>query len=138
MSVAVDAMEDDQRHVIAIPDDEEFMEIDNVGHQAQNGMQARSETDIKAECREAVLMIFPDICPDYLEQLAVQHAYDHEALISAILDLSEKGGPLPRRATLKRKRESADVGDRLCDLRKKYDNPGWREQKKNSTYSSLA
>lgn len=130
-------MTEDQQEVIVISDGDEPMDLDDQD-QVHNKNNVKSEADIKNECRQAVLSIFPDICPEYLEDLAIQYAYDHEALISAILDQFEGGKPVPKRVSLKRKRESEDVGDRLCDLRKKYDNSEWREQKKITAYVLVA
>lgn len=113
------------------------MEVDN-WVQEHHGQNIKTETDLKTECTQAVLRIFRDVCPEYLEDLAVQHTYDHEAIISAILDQVEGGKSVPKRVNRKRKRESEDVGDRLCDLRKKYDNPEWREEKKSTAYVLVA
>jgi TRIAD3 protein (E3 ubiquitin-protein ligase RNF216) len=132
-------MANDSKEVILISDSDEAMDPDdwNQGHDRGH---VKHETDIKTACREAVLKIFPDVCPDYLETLAIEKAYDHEALITAILDQFERGKPMPKRqrVNLKRKRGSEDVGDRLCDLKKKYDNPDWRQKRKHPSYINIA
>ncbi|KAI1429932.1 hypothetical protein F5Y12DRAFT_212061 [Xylaria sp. FL1777] len=62
-------------------------------------------------CKNDVLLVFPDICPDYLTQLALLHNYKAEAVISAILDKQEKNENYPTQPDLelrsrKRKRIS--------------------------------
>lgn len=141
LSATLATMSNRQREVIALSDSDEEIEEEMDVEKRPRVHQTNSnkpETDTKTECRQAVLNIFPDICPQYLEDLAVQHAYNHETLLSAILDQVEGGKPFPKRANLKRKRESEDVGDRLCDLRKKYDNPEWRQEKKSKGYVTVA
>ncbi|KAI3322115.1 hypothetical protein HD806DRAFT_536582 [Xylariaceae sp. AK1471] len=61
-------------------------------------------------CKNDVLVVFPNICPDYLAQLALQHNYASGAVISAILDKQEKGEDYPTQAArepLSRKRKRA-------------------------------
>ncbi len=132
-------MANDKKEVIVILDGDEAMEAHD-RNQLHDISQVKHEADIKTTCTEAVLRIFPDVCPDYLETLAIQKAYDHEALITDILDQFERGKPVPKRqrVNLKRKRESGDVGDRLCGLKKKYDNPDWRQKAKHPSYVNIA
>ncbi|KAH8912926.1 hypothetical protein BR93DRAFT_871254 [Coniochaeta sp. PMI_546] len=108
-------------------------EVHDSGH-------VKHEEDVKTVCREAVLKIFPDICPNYVETLAIQNAYDHEALITAILDQFERGKAVPKRQrlSLKRKRGPEDDGDRSCDHQKKYDNAEWRQKIKHPSYINIA
>lgn len=124
---------------IVLSDRDVSMDSDHP-HHISRGTSVEHEAGIKSACREAVLSIFPDICPDHLEALAIQKGYDHEALITDILDQIERGKPVPKRqrVSLKRKRESGDVGDRLCDLKKKYDNPDWGQKRKHPKYVSTA
>lgn len=128
-------MTNEEREVVVIPDGDDEMDY-HAGRFSNDAIVVDNEGDIKTTCRDAVWKIFPDVCPAYLEDLATQHAFDHEAIISTILDQSERGKPVPRRqrVNLKRKRESEDVGERLCDLRKKYDNLEWRQKEKNPRY----
>ncbi|KAI1757223.1 hypothetical protein F4782DRAFT_218963 [Xylaria castorea] len=60
-------------------------------------------------CKNDVLVVFPDICPNYLAQLALQHSYQPDKILSAILDKQEKTGSYPMQISpesnpLKRKR----------------------------------
>jgi len=65
-------------------------------------------------CRAAVLALFPDICPHHLLNLAHEHEYDHEQIITLILDNQENGDPYPtkpREGLLKRKRNAKNDSD---------------------------
>jgi hypothetical protein len=134
-----------QQDVIVIPDeDDEFMSgedgevmyVDDDDH-ADDNINVKSEVDIRERCRDEVFAVFPDICPDYLEDVAISHAYHSESVIIDLTDRSEKE-PLPKRVSLKRKRDSEDVAERPCDLTKKYESAEWREQHKYPQYVSYA
>ncbi|KAI1104063.1 hypothetical protein F4804DRAFT_332629 [Jackrogersella minutella] len=65
----------------------------------------------KDSCRNAVISVFPDICPQYLEKLASEHDHNSNVIINTILGLQENGGSYPvkpRDNPLKRKREDDD------------------------------
>ncbi|KAI0914892.1 hypothetical protein F4823DRAFT_197309 [Ustulina deusta] len=60
-------------------------------------------------CKNDILLVFPDICPDYLTQLTLLHNYKSDAVISAILDKQERNEnyptqPVPELRSRKRKR----------------------------------
>jgi TRIAD3 protein (E3 ubiquitin-protein ligase RNF216) len=68
----------------------------------------------EVSCMNDVLFLFPNLCPDYLAQLALQHNYRSDAIISAILDKQEKGEDYPIHAaqvTLSRKRKRSTGSD---------------------------
>ncbi|OAA57067.1 ring finger protein [Niveomyces insectorum RCEF 264] len=67
------------------------------------------ENDVKSACTAAVLALFPDICPDFLQEKSQQLAYDYESIVSHILDQADNGAHYPRRPTLKRKRHSSNA-----------------------------
>lgn len=78
-------------------------------------VQAQPDDD-EVSCKNDVLLVFPEICPDYLTQLALQHSYSSGAIISAILDKQEKGEGYPTRTgpePLSRKRKRAGGRDEL-------------------------
>ena len=102
-------------------------------------------------CRRAVLALFPDICPDYLDSAMAENEYDHETLIMDILDQTERGNPYPRRQrpNLKRKRRSSQGKAAEAEAeaearakaeseaemeRRKFDNPERRQAHKSGTY----
>lgn len=107
-------------------------------------------------CRDAVLRVFPDICPERLAQLVLQHAYQPDAVITSILDGQEKGEHYPTRPQdnpLKRKREDeGDVSndgddDDLIDLkepeavtaiRSEIAKPDYVPISKSNSYQTLA
>ncbi|KAI1143112.1 hypothetical protein F5Y05DRAFT_367522, partial [Hypoxylon sp. FL0543] len=65
-------------------------------------------------CKDGVKAVFPDICLDYLETIASDHAYNSDEIIGVILDLQEKGEGYPVRPRdnpLKRKRADDDDDD---------------------------
>ncbi|KAK5624566.1 hypothetical protein RRF57_000282 [Xylaria bambusicola] len=71
-------------------------------------VQAQSQHD-EISCKNDILLIFPDICPDYLTQLSALHNHRSDAVSSAILDKQEKDGkyptrPIPETRSRKRKR----------------------------------
>lgn len=47
-------------------------------------------------CSEAVLALFPDICPKRLEKLAVQFDHDHKKVIGHIIDQQDARSPYPK------------------------------------------
>ncbi|KAI2636077.1 hypothetical protein GGS21DRAFT_64050 [Xylaria nigripes] len=64
-------------------------------------------------CKNDVLLIFPNICPDYLAQLALEHGYKPDAVISVILDRQEQGVGYPTQssaASISRKRKRSNGG----------------------------
>lgn len=66
--------------------------------------------DLAAACKEAVLAVFPDICPDYLQSISAENEHNQERTITHILDQSENGIAYPtrQRSGQKRKRQSPD------------------------------
>lgn len=114
-----------ENEVIVIPDDDNDEDDNNPD----------SENDAKVACREQVMAVFPDICPDHLEILALNHGYDPHALIPYILDQVDNGKPFPKRQriSLKRKREDEeeDVADRLG---KAFSDPDRRGEQKHHAY----
>ncbi|KAI1502393.1 hypothetical protein F5X99DRAFT_417918 [Biscogniauxia marginata] len=76
-------------------------------------------------CKDHVLLVFPDISPTYLEDIAVEHQYQSDAIISAILDRQEEGNPYPtqpRENPLKRKHPCSD-DEQDDDQEEQEDNP---------------
>ncbi|KAB5576401.1 ring finger protein [Coniochaeta sp. 2T2.1] len=138
--IVIDSDDDDLLDFDAFDRPEDVVVVEkgteNAGH-AENGLPVDPE-DIKAACRQAALQVFPDLCPNFLEELAAQYAYDHEQVISAIVDQNDQGKSVPKRqrVNLKRKRGLDDVGDRPCDLKKKYDNDEWRQRQKPKAYGT--
>lgn len=93
---------------IVIPDDEDAVAI-AAAVAADDGAaelaRASFEENVKSACTIAVLGVFPDICPTYLQETSESLAYDYESVISHILDKFDDGTSYPRRADLKRKRK---------------------------------
>ncbi|EFX06015.1 ring finger protein [Grosmannia clavigera kw1407] len=77
------------------------------------------EDEIRSASTSTVLTLFPDICPDYLKEKSEELAYDHESIVGHILDQVEKGFPYPKRAGLKRKRQSSSSGHSLDEEHQK-------------------
>ncbi|KAI8632465.1 hypothetical protein F5Y19DRAFT_462895 [Xylariaceae sp. FL1651] len=79
--------------------------------QAQHPVQARND---EVNCKNDVLIVFPNICPNYLTQITLEHKYKSDAVISAILDKQEKGENYPAQASLESrslKRKRLDGSD---------------------------
>ncbi|GAP92320.2 putative ring finger protein [Rosellinia necatrix] len=99
-------IEDDAEREVIVLDDDDDDDDDPV--------QAQPEYD-ETSCKNGVLLVFPDICPNYLSELTLQHGCAPATIISAILDRQEKGENYPTQAALesrsrKRKRASERSG----------------------------
>ncbi|TGJ85412.1 hypothetical protein E0Z10_g3378 [Xylaria hypoxylon] len=73
-------------------------------------IQMRPEHD-EISCKNDVLLVFPDICQNYLTQLVLDNNFKSGEVISAILDKQEKGENYPTQAAPEprsRKRKRAD------------------------------
>ncbi|RWA09698.1 hypothetical protein EKO27_g5401 [Xylaria grammica] len=73
-------------------------------------VQMQPEHD-EISCKNDILLVFPDICQDYLTQLVLQHDFKSGEAISAILDKQEQGENYPIQASPElhsRKRKRAD------------------------------
>lgn len=69
-------------------------------------MDPGAEAAIREACTATVQEYFPDMCPDHLEQVALERGWDAELVIAWFLDQQESGAPYPKRPRgLKRKRE---------------------------------
>ncbi|KAI0442562.1 hypothetical protein F4803DRAFT_562254 [Xylaria telfairii] len=107
-------------------------------------------------CKDDVLLVFPDICPDYLAQLAIQHNYQPGMVLSAIVDTQEKTGSYPTQISpesnpLKRKRggksnddvddgsDSSDEGDPECvrSIKLQIAAPGYPDIMRLAEYAIL-
>jgi hypothetical protein len=98
-------------------------------------MDQDAENRIKAVVTDLVLGIFPDICPQYLTNIAEERGYDLEALVSFIADQCEQRKPYPKakQSSKKRKRESFDE-DEAENAVKQFDNPQRRSLRKSTPY----
>ena len=93
------------------------------------------EEEVKEACREAVLSLFPDICPDFLRRICEEQSHDYERAVTHILDQSENGKSYPKRPRLSRKRKrSDDDAEESDDGAKRFDNDERRRQPKHLAY----
>ncbi|KAI0541147.1 hypothetical protein GGR58DRAFT_511206 [Xylaria digitata] len=68
----------------------------------------------EVSCKNDVLLVFPDICQNYLTQLVLLHNFKPAEVVSAILDGQEKGENYPTQAPPElrsRKRKRVDGSD---------------------------
>jgi hypothetical protein len=69
----------------------------------------QSPVETRDDCIATVMVIFPDICGDYVSDLLDKVSHSSDQLIAYILDKTEKGTPYPKskdkQKSLKRKRE---------------------------------
>ncbi|KAI0966272.1 hypothetical protein F4678DRAFT_297484 [Xylaria arbuscula] len=56
----------------------------------------RTSHNNEVSCKDDVLLVFPDICPKYLTELALLHNNRSDAVVSAILDKQERNEDYPR------------------------------------------
>ncbi|GKT45375.1 E3 ubiquitin-protein ligase RNF216 [Colletotrichum spaethianum] len=96
--------------------------------------------ETKSACAATVLSVFPEICPDFLEETAAKFQYNADQAIDDILSLTEKGQPYPKRSyfkNLKRKREGSEDPDEEANIRRTYDHPN-RVKESNPQYIAMA
>ncbi|KAL8298233.1 hypothetical protein RB597_006878 [Gaeumannomyces tritici] len=87
--------------------------------------------DGQETCADAVISVFPDICPNYLDSITKEKDFNSEVVISHILDQLDDGKSYPRRAkaNLKRKREPpSDETDDAAQLSKRFSSANHRQQ----------
>lgn len=97
-------------------------------------MDTKPDSNAQDGCIQAVTSLFPDICLEYLDTLAVPLLYNSEAVINQIIDLVEAGTSYTRRPQvkiLKRKRDDDDDEDddedEVSDAKRKYASPSRAE-----------
>lgn len=96
-------------------------------------MDTKPDSNAQDGCIQAVTSLFPDICLEYLDTLAVPLLYNSEAVINQIIDLVEAGTSYTRRPQvkiLKRKRDDDDEDDdedEVSDAKRKYGSPSRAE-----------
>ncbi|KAI1779667.1 hypothetical protein F4818DRAFT_436970 [Hypoxylon cercidicola] len=101
-------------------------------HEADYGADLEGDPTpmgIKQRCKDVVLRIFPDICHDYLQQVATVHSHDHNAVIETLLSDQEKGKPYRVRSggnSLKRKRVDDDDSDEDIENVDNIRSNGWQ------------
>jgi hypothetical protein len=86
---------------------------------ADDGMGA-----VPDACQEAVTALFPDMCPDHLNQLCARFNFDHEQVIGHIIDQQDLGLHYPRwEKSAKRKRHGVSPGaDGPAEKKMKFNN----------------
>ncbi|KAI1853118.1 hypothetical protein JX265_011399 [Neoarthrinium moseri] len=89
----------------------------------------------QVSCKEGVLLIFEDICPKYLDELAQQHAFNADAIIATILDQQERDILYPRRQKSRKRKRGEDVDDE--DEEKKSVDPNTEIQAKLNDHQHL-
>ncbi|KLU82613.1 hypothetical protein MAPG_01685 [Magnaporthiopsis poae ATCC 64411] len=87
-----------------------MVEIIDITGESDASEQGDVAGESQQACAVAIVAVFPDICPDYLDSITKEKSFDSEAVISHILDQLDDGQSYPRRpkACLKRKRETDD------------------------------
>ncbi|KZL79394.1 ring finger protein [Colletotrichum incanum] len=101
---------------------------------------AKIADETKSACAATVLSVFPEICPDFLEETAVRFQYNPDQTIDDILSLIENGKSYPKRSyfkSLKRKRDGSEDPDEEANIRRTYDHPN-REKESSSQYIAMA
>lgn len=92
--------------------------------------------EIKSECRNSVLSLFPDLDPDHLTQVCEEGLWQSVDIIEKILDDQEDGNHYPKapKSTLKRKRsDQEDPNSPKCTA-KKWDSLERRQERKDVLY----
>jgi hypothetical protein len=78
-------------------------------------------------CRQEVMGVFPDISPEYLEEIVEKYTYNTVQSIKHIIDLAESGTRYPRRQKRKRvakrkRNENEDIEEEMQDMKRDYVN----------------
>ncbi|KIH88844.1 ring finger protein [Sporothrix brasiliensis 5110] len=109
---ALDGQQGQADPVIVVPDDDAPVPAEAPAEDPEAVAElgrVSFEESIKSACTIAVLELFPDICPVYVQETCESLAYDYESVVSHILDKLDDGPSYPRRADLKRKRVTSSV-----------------------------
>ncbi|OLN98060.1 E3 ubiquitin-protein ligase RNF216-like protein 2, partial [Colletotrichum chlorophyti] len=92
----------------------------------------------KSACTAAILGVFPDICPEYLETIAAKFNYSHEHAVDDILSSTENDQTYPKRLqSLKRKREASEDPNDAEKIRRPYERLD-RETERSKDYTNMA
>ncbi|ORY58171.1 uncharacterized protein BCR38DRAFT_353404, partial [Pseudomassariella vexata] len=107
------------------------------------GLTSREREPDTRTCQSSVLVVFEDICPNHLDQLAEQHGFSSEAIIATILDQQEKGHQYPRRENPKKRKRGDDKDDApgqtgKNDIKSKLDDPEYVLRMRTQTYQHFA
>lgn len=94
--------------------------------------------DVQQWCKEVVASIFPDICPDYLEETARKHGFNEQVIIDHLL-----GSPTYRKKSKGNQRKPPPKPDYTRpDVVNAYvamiDTPGRRAERKSRQYLALS
>lgn len=99
-------------------------------HRIMGGGDALPEAELADACSRLVTAVFPNICPQFLEQLASSIGLDASAIINHIVDQEAEGKPYPRSQApnaLKRKRGTLDdEAQEVARVKRIYDVSGRR------------
>ncbi|KAK2004359.1 hypothetical protein LX36DRAFT_623317 [Colletotrichum falcatum] len=93
----------------------------------------------KSACMATVLSLFPEACPDFLQETALKFQHDSEQTVNEILRLLETGQSYPKRSysnSRKRKREASEDPDEEANIRRTYDHPN-RGVESNPEYLAI-
>lgn len=94
-----------------------------------------------SHCRTALLALFPDICPVYLEQIISDHAYNPELAVDFILDLPRQGKTYETvQKASKRKRQPTppEPENKMAALHNKYTDGVHRKMPHDFVYIEFA
>jgi len=99
------------------------------------------DDEIKTSCIATVLQIFPEVCPDFLDDIAKEQEYDYERVLDKLLEVQGERGDYPKRAkvSLKRKRSELDGSededdDDILQVARKFDSQDRRNSLKDPAY----
>ncbi|KAK2022648.1 RING finger protein [Colletotrichum zoysiae] len=100
---------------------------------------ADDAVETERACVATVLAVFPEICPNFLQETALKFHYNSEQTIDEILGLFENGKPYPKRTyfnSLKRKREASEDPDEEAKICRTYDHAN-RGTESNPEYLAI-
>jgi TRIAD3 protein (E3 ubiquitin-protein ligase RNF216) len=100
-----------------------------------------SDADMNS-CKDNVLILFEDICPQHLEKLAQQYGFRSDDVVAAILDQQERGIQYPRREN-PRKRKRGENRVKTVEgedhaIKARIDDPEYGRQMHTTQYKEMA
>lgn len=125
----------DQQAPQQLPETSQALKMAALHEQQQDSIDAISD-EIKSECRDGVLALFPEIEPDHLTLICEEGLWQLDGIIEKVLNEQEDGKHYPKapKSTLKRKRSEDEDPTSPKYAAKKWDSIERRHERKDISY----
>ncbi|KAK4448025.1 ring finger protein [Podospora aff. communis PSN243] len=86
--------------------------------------------------QEAVMALFPDMCPDHLNELGTRFNFDHEQVIGHVIDQQDLGRQYPKwdKSAKRKRQEVSPVADGPAEKKMKFNSDPARLAGKDSLF----